>query len=738
MRTGVRASVRSVGDALRPPWGLLGVLAGNSLLFRGLSSLAEWRPVSFLAGEGGEVVLAVASITLRTSSTFALVGFGFEWLMLAYLVFAFLPRVFARWERAPAVFGTGRFRLTATLVVLGIAFPIAAAVPSPVGTSPVVGGSPGLPSLVLIVGFAAFLVLLRADLAGAPPAALIEFTERIFPQEFEEEEKPPLLREDLLGRLNRFGLLTMIVAYVVLLCGVMGALAAFASFLFPLPELVVLAGATAALAGRWLPGSLPLRTRTVDVEASFFRLVGYFLASRKGYTVLLVAFAGSLSMVVGFLSLLASVGLVLSTPSLLIRFPTSPVRVWAAAGYAVCLAIPGLYAAWFWVRVTIRVPRFLADWEAAVPGEAPIGDVGDLPPTVTRPWGVLLPPTLPLLLAAHVAPTAGLLVLDERVCDDLGICRTVGHGLLETLRRFPLLDWPFGPLEPSTVAGFPGMEAPAFALGWPLAVGVVAWSVRWTRRHDPQPPGTDNLAIVAAALVQVGWVALFIDVAGVTLAPTEWVVGFFLPPFLVGLHYAPDLTYGGVREKFVGGGVAGAFLLVWVWLADLGVGLAAIAGLELLLLSMLGVSFLSNPEDDRVGDAVAAAMLLVGAAGLAGLSLWLRATGRPFALNQLLGWTSLVTVYVAGYYLPEWAGGSRRTRVGMGATLLAGLAVLATSIRWSVGALTAVEASSVLDLLGSDRPVFAVAGFLLLAGGMVSAMVLRWVYVWAIVRWGSS
>jgi hypothetical protein len=88
--------------------------------------------------------------------------------------------------------------------------------------------------------------------------------------------------------------------------------------------------------------------------------------------------------------------------------------------------------------------------------------------------------------------------------------------------------------------------SPLFALGWPLAVAIVAWSVRWTLRADPQSPATDGRALLAAFAVQFGWVAALGWLFGDAFGFEPWMV--IVVPLVVFVFYEPE-TRTALRER---------------------------------------------------------------------------------------------------------------------------------------------------------------------------------------------
>lgn len=498
-------SVGAVRAAVKTTRGVLAMLAGSSLLLRGVS----------LDVELADVLAAIRWL-----------GFGLEWLLFVALVYLFFPRFLPDDPPAGVVVRARWFRLVVTVVVFVVALPLADATPTLFAPAMLPG--PGLAGSTLVLAFLswiglAWLVLAvlvgqrwwNAASADERTAFVLQFRPRSATDAERRRVREAYERDDWMGSVSRaFGVVGA-TAIVVLICFFLGLAVGVASMLAPLPQAVVLGGLAVGVVGervperrggRWLLG---IRDRAESPETRLYLVLQYVLASRKGTMAapfvvcsLLVVFP--LVFVSLFGPLVAGVLLFLHPGELLRAVGASPLGAWNALGILVCLSIPGLYGLWYWLRLVARLPHYLAYWEETTPGDAAITDA-DLPPLVARPPDYLLVPTGALLLFAGVASFGG--------------------------GELPLL---WGVL---------------FAIAWPIVAVAVALSVAWTVRRDDRPatrgfqlPKADGRALPAAFLVQLGWLWLL---------STDRVLGDGIPAigageiaviaaFGVALYYVPD------------------------------------------------------------------------------------------------------------------------------------------------------------------------------------------------------
>ncbi|MCY4731485.1 hypothetical protein KY092_13070 [Natronomonas gomsonensis] len=568
--------------AVATPRRALATLAGNSLLFRVVpdallptigrvaDSFADTALIPFVLA-----VLAVRGEELR------LVGAGFDWLLLGYLVYQLLPRLFSDADPAASVVGRRRFRLLTTVLVCVFAIPIADQMPGAFSRSV-------LPSVVTSVVnqsdvFVSVLVgwiLASSTLIGlyihrwwwreATIDERVAFMDQIRPGSPTDEQKESM-REDLSRDnwvapvSNGLGVASCALILVAV-CLFLSFIVGFIGILFPLPQVVVLVGVAAPAVGKRLPDGVissgtGIRNRAVDIEMRFYRVLKYTSTSRKGMMVAPFFVVGTLlSMLLTLLSFVAIalfVFIAIYRPDVFLSARISVLTRWNIAGYLLCATVPGLFSLWFWVRETERVPQFLQDWERRRPGTASVAEES-LPAPATRPPGVLLVPTAFVSL-------------------------------------FPVFFW-IGRQE--TVPFLPNA---AFAVAWPLALGLTVWAVRWTLRADPQPPWTETYALPGAYLLQLLWVQVLFDALDQPLLPTAefvavavgGVVMFFMPDLLSRTDRTTD---NGTVQLVLGTGLSGGVLVLFggvLYLFEQQLGLFAVAGGTVVIaLGMIGAGIL--------------------------------------------------------------------------------------------------------------------------------------------------
>ena len=568
--------------AVATPRRALATLAGNSLLFRAVpdailpvvgrvaDSLADTAVIPFVLA-----ALAVRGEELR------LVGAGFDWLLLGYLVYQLLPRLFSDADPAASVVGRWRFRLLTTVLVCVFAIPIADQMPGVFSRSVLPSEvTSAVNRLDVFVAVLAGWILASSTLIGlyihrwwwrgATIDERVEFMDQIRPGSPTDEQKAGM-REDLTRDnwvatvSNSLGVTSCALIFVAV-CLFLSFIVGFVGILFPLPQVVVLVGVAAPAVGKRLPDRVVssgtgIRDRTVDIEMRFYRVLKYTSTSRKGMMVAPFFVVGTLlSMLLTLLSFVAIalfVFIAIYRPDVFLSARISVLTRWNIAGYLLCATVPGLFSLWFWVRETERVPQFLQGWERRRPGTASVAEE-PLPAPATRPPGVLLVPSVFVAL-------------------------------------FPVFFW-IGRQE-----AVPFLPNAAFALAWPLAVGLTLWSVRWTLRAAPQPPWTETYALPGAYLIQLLWIQVLFDALDQPLLSTAefavvavgGVAMFFMPDLL---SRADRTTDNGTVQLVLGSGLCGGILVLFGGLLSLfeqQLGLFVVAGgTVIIVLGLVGAGIL--------------------------------------------------------------------------------------------------------------------------------------------------
>lgn len=557
----IRGSARSssiataLATVVSTPRRVFTVLAGNSLLFRvvpdGLPALGR---AADTVADLAVVPLVLTALAVR-GEELQVIGVGFEWLLLGYIVYRSFPRLFSGDGPVNTELKRRPFRALVTALALVWAVPLADLMPSLFGRSvlpPVVerfafGGGLFAPAFLgWILGSGLLLggYLYTQWWRDATVDGRMEFMIRIRPgkpSEGEREEiRERLGRDDWVGHVtDGLGLLSAVLV-LVFVCLFFSFSIGVADTLFPLPQVVVLVGVAGSLVGERFPERTRLGRfggavgkRSVDIETRLYTLLRYVSTSRKGMIVAPFYFLGALTSIlltlVSFVAFAVLVVIAVSRPEVFLSSNVPLLTRWNVAGYLICGTVPGLYSLWFWVRETGRIPQYLQDWERRHSGTAAVSEE-TLPDPVARPPGVLLVPTaLVVLFAAFI-----------RIASD-GTVPTVPNA--------------------------------AFAVGWPLAVAVTVWSIRWTFRSEPQSLWTESYALPAAFAFQVLWLWLFFETGLLDqrlFSRTELVT---VVGFAVTIFYVPD---GWVRlRSAVGrdwlqiliGGVASGTLLIGYSLA---------------------------------------------------------------------------------------------------------------------------------------------------------------------------
>jgi len=509
------AAIGSVVASLTTtPRRVLATLAGNSLFFRALpDALAR---VDDLLVDSVAVPFVLAALSAR-GRDIQIVGGLFGWLMLAYLVYEFLPRLLPDADPAAAVLGRRRVRLLLTVLVCLLAIPLA-------DQAPGIGSISILPSgITSLLDQRLGVVGLIAGWLVASPAVLgsvlyarwwrtasaddrIAFFRQLTPgtptPTEREKTRDSLAREDWVRSVSSAVLLTGCVFALALICLLFALSAGFAGILFPLPEVVVLLGVTGSALTTRLPGTglfTNIRGRVVAVETRLYTVIQYVSTSRKGLTLSLVFVTGALLSIlltlVSFAAVAVFVVILVVRPDVFLGSRVGLVTRWNVLGLLVCFAVPGLYSLWFWLRETARIPHFLQYWEETHPGSASVVET-DLPDLVARPPGAVLLPT------AFVA-------------------------------LVPL----FFRIEPDTVALVPDI---LFAVAWPAAFVATLWSVRWTARATPQHPRTERYVLPLVYLLHLVWVWVLFKALGQTFVTSQIVVALAILGLAV--YYRPELS----------------------------------------------------------------------------------------------------------------------------------------------------------------------------------------------------
>lgn len=502
-------------------------LAGNSVVWRGLPDLVVAALVRLLRLIPDWLPVVATALTGLVAADLSLLGHLFEWLLFSYLLYRLFPRLLPDEAPAGPVFAERRFRLLAVAISVALALPIAAVVPSAFRPSlpdaVALASAPWVPLGVLVAAAVAVTsyVYVRWWRHATPDEKLAFAAAAVGHEPTAERltaELATLERDDWAATLDSGLLLFGSAGRVVLVCGMLGLVAAFAGMLFPLVEVVVVAGVAAGLVAERFPERVgrrlaPLVDRTTGVEERFYAAAGYATSSPKGMvTSLFVVFGFLLST---FLAVWSVVALVVAAylAVAVVRQPAAAsgilVGLWNALGLLTCVSLPGVYSVWFWRRMATRLPHFLAHWEARRPGTASVADPTVGRALVTRPPLALAPAFLPWLpvLAVFRAGDANAV-----------------------------------------------LSTPALALAWPALVLGVLWTVRWTRRTTPQPPGTDAWALPTAMAVQIGCLELI----GWTVPGFPFGSGGALGAFglLVTLLYVPDARSWLRRQRGLGPGLA--------------------------------------------------------------------------------------------------------------------------------------------------------------------------------------
>jgi hypothetical protein len=432
----------------------LGSLGAVELVFGALSGLSRARVADFVgtAADSNAVTTLLAGASVVETELAALATLAGT-LFFGYAVYEFLPRIFPQTLRAVA--GRTGYRLLATGVVIATA----RVAESALGSSFTSAGLvlvPTVAALGLSLGYVTWVAsrdTVDVEAASATTSEWIGSGSEATETATGGDARSPV---DTLSDVVSVGVI------LALPVPILGLAVVAAGQVSPLPELLAIGWVAVdgvdRRSNRALSDRLPDQER-MDVEGSMFDLVANAIRSQKGLptvTLILVGFGVPVTLV-GVLN--GELG----------RFATEGVRAvgtdtlfaWSVLGMVVVLFASGLFAVWFWVRAIQRLPRYLRAWNGATTETSPL-DGEDLPEPVTRPVGALLP-----VFVAYLPAT-----------------------LVTQMLRF---DYYFG--ARTAVLG-------AYAVVWPLSVGLLAWATLRTRRSESQPPLSDGRLLPAALTVE--------------------------------------------------------------------------------------------------------------------------------------------------------------------------------------------------------------------------------------------
>lgn len=436
----------------------LGGVAGGSLL-TGLPGLWSRRAPALVDSDAvGLLGVVVTNYFVETT----LLSHALSWFLVLGIVYVYVDDIYL--ERAMEVTERRGFRLLATAATGGFAFPLVAYQRGSFenGTWLVAGVAV---ACIAFLAFGAYFRLSSLDLympEGVISRVMTEFA-RVDPGRFRDE------RRKATGWYRTFLVATHAVAagtVFALPCLVMGLVTVVLVQLYPLPELIVLLGISAAAIQRlsFLDRRLPERG-SFDIETRLYRLLEGATRNLKGTLLAmlcLVNASGYGVMFVGGLEVARTVLEVFST--LVIQWsPSTPgtldlegvLTLHVLVGTAAGVLVAGVYGVTFWLWELRRIPAYARDWEARYDGaEPPTGEV-----RVARIPGLLLPGYA--LLSASLAAAAYL--------------------------------------PPVVVDATPAVVG--FALAWPVLVGVCTWTVVYATKRTPQPVSGESAVIAGATLL---------------------------------------------------------------------------------------------------------------------------------------------------------------------------------------------------------------------------------------------
>lgn len=452
--------------------GFLGVAAINELLWRGLSAIdaTTGRRLARLLGEQdiAPALLSVVSIYVTEIQLIATIS---EWLFIAALFYVYTPKVF----RARATEFTEResFRVITTLATCGFALVFASLVlGSPVDISRPSESAGGflVACAAAITGYGLFF---RYE-ANWPDQSLDERIAVLAAFIPVPDAERTAIREGITAAghwatLRAYTLFLSVVFTCVIHVFFFSTLSVIVFGLFPLVEILILLSVGLGWLRRRYPNTFDWAdsiSDVLDIETRLYDVVSTAGRGIKGWVGLVLCIVFGLfgqAVILGFALpvVLQDVRLFLHTASSIgITTPFVAVRTWNVLGVGLSFLTASAFGVWFWLRMLERLPAFLEDWERAVGLRA----ASEREPATTRPLGVMMPPSLALFAATlwliHVSRTTGRLVV-----------------------------------TPQDVA---------YALIWPAILCILLASVWLTLHREPQDAASDNRALPAALLVQIG------------------------------------------------------------------------------------------------------------------------------------------------------------------------------------------------------------------------------------------
>lgn len=526
MRGFNRLQSRYPVSAIASVRGFLGVAVINELLWRGLSAIdaTTGRRIARLLGDQ-DVAPAFLSVVSVYATEIQLLATVSEWLFIAALFYVYTPNVFR--TRASDFAERDSFRGITMLATSGFAL---------VFSSLVVGAPSDLsqPSefasgfLVALAGATIGYGLFFRYEANWPKQSLDDRVDILaafipVPDAERAEIREGITATGSWATLRAYSLFLGVVFTCVIHVFFFSLLSVFVFVLFPLVEILILVSVGHGWLRRRYPdtfnGEDSIAER-LDVETRFYAVVSTAGRGIKGWVGLFLCIVFGLFgqvVMLGFALpfVVQDVRLFLHTASSNgITTIFVAVRTWNILGVGLSFLTASAFGVWFWLRMLERLPAFLEDWEHAVGLRA----ASEREPETTRPMGVMVPPSLAVFASTlwliHVSRTTGQLVVTPQ---DM-----------------------------------------AYALAWPAILGLLLASVWLTRRRDPQTAASDNRALPAALLVQIGIGSVFLWLEFPADTGAQTVSVAFSPlavMMLVGIplfFYLQDVYLWGERREDIG------------------------------------------------------------------------------------------------------------------------------------------------------------------------------------------
>ncbi|WP_435068246.1 hypothetical protein [Haloplanus sp. C73] len=358
----------------------LAALAVSDALLTAVSS-SQWTNLfDWLASS--TAVAIVTGILAGTTSEIRILSQVTGVVFTAYLAYELVPRLFSntfgQWlEQRPG-------RLLATALVVGL-------VKTPSGNS-----TTGIIVLIVLgtAGFVAYFVGMQDDPLAGPDGYAHQVgkgIKDIHPGASSDEGDELDIESDTIrSRANRWLLVTLFAAVMVVMCALLALILLVLGLFFPLLELSVL-GWTVLAGLIDMNGS----NRLLSVEESFYNLLSIaFHQPLKGFPTLLLVvlglFASAMPYLLGF-----GVIAILSVNNVVYLLSTA--RGLVTSFILVALVVAGAYGIWFWFRITKRLTGFLSERTEESTSELP----------VSRPIFGILPGLLPLAVLAVAFPLIG-------------------------------------------------------------------------------------------------------------------------------------------------------------------------------------------------------------------------------------------------------------------------------------------------------------------------------------------